>query len=106
MKKLPFLWILTLGLLSLACDDDLATTGTLVVKSGPFNKVVGLYDPASVTPNGVNTLDAIYIQSYKSSGEATFSNILPGNYIVVFHENFFVRRGVQVIAGEIVTIAL
>ncbi|MCU0369693.1 MAG: hypothetical protein MUF39_12815 [Cyclobacteriaceae bacterium] len=107
MKKIALLFILTLGLFTLSCEDDPATTGTLVViLPGAPNAVVGLYDPASVTINSVNTSDALYIQSFNSAGKATFSNVLPGNYIIVFHENFFVRKGAQVIAGETVTVNL
>jgi hypothetical protein len=90
-----------------ACEDEPATTGTLIVNLAgyPF-AVVGLYDPASVTPSLVNTNDALYIQSFDGSGKATFISILAGNYIVVFHENTFLRKGAQVIAGQTVNVTL
>jgi hypothetical protein len=107
MKKFTLLFILTLGLFTLSCEDDPATTGTLIViLPGAPNAVVGLYDPASVTLNSVNTSDAIYIQSLNSVDKATFTDVLPGNYIIVFHENTFVRKGAQVKAGETVTVYL
>ena len=106
MKKIAILFILSLGLSALSCEEE-STTGTLIViLPGAPNAIVGLYDPASVSVNTVNTSDAIYIQSFDSAGKATFSDVLPGNYIVVYHENTFVRKGTQVKAGETTTVNL
>lgn len=106
MKRLTAT-LFVLILLLTSCEDDPATTGTLVVNlpGYPFAEV-GLYDPASVTGNFINTSDALAKQAFDSSGKATFSNVLPGNYIVVFQENTAIRKGVQVIAGQTVNITL
>lgn len=106
MKRLTAT-LFVLVLLFISCEDDPATTGTLVVNlpGYPFAEV-GLYDPASVTGTFINTSDALVTQAFESTGKATFSNVLPGNYIVVFHDNTFVRKGVQVIAGQTVNVSL
>ena len=94
-------------LLITSCEEDEATTGTLIVNlPGYPNAAVGLYDPASVTPTLVNTSDALYLQGLDVFGKATFTNVLPGNYIVIFQENTFLRKGVQVIAGQTVNVTL
>lgn len=107
MKKVSLLLILVGAIAFSSCEEDTTVTGNLVVNLPGFtNTIVGLYDPASVTPNAVFIPDALYIQSFNASGKATFSNVLPGNYIVVSHENISLRKGAQVIAGETITISL